>query len=125
MISMVAREAAIFNLAGKLMAALDMGEPNSRRLPEARLKITEEIGFEGQQMIIVDEAQYLVHKNPRGGVSYDAINLLHQIAKRYGGLADVCNVIQHAQLFEGRETVTNAALAVAIEDLKLDWKGGL
>lgn len=63
-VTAVCQEGGTWNLANKLCKVLDLGEPNSRRMPETRIKIAEEIGQGG--FLMIDEAQHLVQENPRG-----------------------------------------------------------
>lgn len=75
----VAGEVTPWSLAFGLMRALDIGEPNSRQLAEDRLRIAEAVGAEG--MLIVDEAQNLVRRSARGGVSLEAVEWLREMAR--------------------------------------------
>lgn len=185
--TVVAGEAAPWSLAFGLMRALDIGEPNSRRLAEDRLRIAEAIGPDG--MLILDEAQNLVQRSARGGVSLDAIEWLRAmaedgcfslvlsgdlklldvmaqlpqlrsrmrrpvvvrsvpkhdvalvaermgvcdapsidalalVARHHGGLRDVGHVLGHAGIFARGGAVELGHILAAIEDLKLQPKGG-
>lgn len=60
----VAGEGTPWGVACQLMELLEIGVPNSRDLLGSRRSIAEGIGAEG--MLMVDEAQHLVQRNPRG-----------------------------------------------------------
>lgn len=61
------------------MEWLDLGAPNGRDLLGARRKIAEEIGPDG--LLMIDEAQYLVQRNPRGKDSWDSLEWLRAMAE--------------------------------------------
>lgn len=54
----------------------------------------------------------------------EAVEALYGVARRYGALADVVNVLNHARLFAGGAAVQVGHIVAAIEDLKLGPKGG-
>lgn len=84
LVTCVAGEASIFNLTFSLMKHLDLGDPNSNRLPAERERIAEKIGAGG--MLIMDEAQNLVLRAPKASVNYDALEWLRAMAEE-GGLS--------------------------------------
>jgi DNA transposition AAA+ family ATPase len=183
----VSGEGGIWSAAHGIFRALDLGQPNSRDLPGDRQRIAERLGLGG--MLIVDEAQYLVQKNPRGKDNIDAlewlrkvseegccsivfvgdlalldaveklpqlrrrmlrpiivrrvtkadveavvaragfndavvVDVLFAVARRGGGLGDVATILSHAPLFAGGGKVQPFHIMTAIEDLKLQPKGG-
>ena len=75
----IAGEGTPWGVACQLMELLDLGQPNSRNLLESRRRIAEDIGPDG--LLIVDEAQYLVQRNPRGKDSWDALEWLRAMAE--------------------------------------------
>ncbi|MDT8857164.1 AAA family ATPase [Paracoccaceae bacterium Fryx2] len=75
----VAGEASPFSLAFGLMRSLELGEPNNCRMPAERLRIAEAIGTDG--MLLVDEAQNLVQRYPKGGADYVAFEWLRETAR--------------------------------------------
>lgn len=79
LVTCVAGEASPLNLAFSVMRSLDLGEPNNCRMPAERLRIAETIGPEG--MLIMDEAQNLVQRHPRGGANYDALEWLRALSE--------------------------------------------
>jgi DNA transposition AAA+ family ATPase len=79
LVTCVAGEASPLNLAFSVMRSLDLGEPNNCRMPAERLRIAEAIGPDG--MLIMDEAQNLVQRYPRGGANYDALEWLRALAE--------------------------------------------
>lgn len=60
----VADKGSPWGLACQLMQAWNQGPPNGRRLMETRQRIGECVGRGG--LLLLDEAQYLVQRNPRG-----------------------------------------------------------
>lgn len=62
----VAGEGSPWGLACQLMQAWNQGPPNGRRLMETRQRIGECVGRGG--LLLLDEAQYLVQRNPRGKI---------------------------------------------------------
>ncbi len=72
-------EGGIWSAAIGVFKALDLGEPNSRDLPGDREKIAEAVGADG--MLIIDEVQYLIQKNPRGKDNIDALDWLRRISE--------------------------------------------
>lgn len=75
----IAGEGTPFGVACQLMEWLDLGAPNGRDLLGARRKIAEEIGPDG--LLMIDEAQYLVQRNPRGKDSWDSLEWLRAMAE--------------------------------------------
>lgn len=78
-VTAVCQEGGTWNLANKLCKVLDLGEPNSRRMPETRIKIAEEIGQGG--FLMIDEAQHLVQENPRGQNNWGALEWARGMAE--------------------------------------------
>ena len=76
----VAGEGRIWDLAANLMERFEMGTPNSRRMREERLRITEAIGM--GRIVIFDEAQYMANYNPRGGFNFDAFEWVRAMAEK-------------------------------------------
>ncbi|MDF3855293.1 AAA family ATPase [Paracoccus pantotrophus] len=74
----VAGEGTPWGVACQLMEWLELGTPNGRDLLGARRRIAEEIGADG--LLIIDEAQYLVQRNPRGKDSWDSLEWLRAMA---------------------------------------------
>ncbi len=68
----------VFNAAQKLMLTLDMGEPNARKLAAERRAIGDRIGV--GNMLLIDEAQYMVQFNTRGADSWLALEWLRSMA---------------------------------------------
>lgn len=56
--------------AVQLMGLLGIGTPNNRNLRASRESIAEAIGVDG--LLIVDEAQNLIRRNPRGGADWSS-----------------------------------------------------
>lgn len=77
-ITAVSGEGGIWGVASLLMQRLELGAPNSRNLLETRGIIGEAIGPNG--LLIVDEAQYLIVRNPRGKDGWDALEWLRAMA---------------------------------------------
>jgi DNA transposition AAA+ family ATPase len=75
----VSGEGGIWSAAIGIFKALELGDPNSRDLPGDREKIAEAIGVDG--MLIIDEAQYLIQRNPRGKDNIDALEWLRSISE--------------------------------------------
>ena len=75
----VAAEGKVWDVAAALMEKLDLGIPNSRKLRAERTRIAEAIGVES--LLMIDEAQYLAHKNPRGGNVYETLEWLRAMAE--------------------------------------------
>jgi DNA transposition AAA+ family ATPase len=75
----IAGEGTPWGVACQLMELLEIGVPNSRDLLGSRRSIAEEIGAEG--LLIVDEAQHLVQRNPRGKDNWDALEWLRAMAE--------------------------------------------
>lgn len=75
----VAGEGTPWGLAGQLMLAWGMGEPNSRRLTETRQLIGRCVGKGG--LLMIDEAQYLVQRNSRGKDMWDSLEWLRAMAE--------------------------------------------
>ena len=75
----VAGEGTPWGVACQLMELLEIGVPNSRDLLGSRRRISEEIGDGG--VLMVDEAQHLVQRNPRGKDNWDALEWLRTMAE--------------------------------------------
>lgn len=75
----VAGEGTPWGLASQLMQFWNLGEPNSRRLTEARQMIGTCVGVGG--LLIIDEAQYLVQRNSRGKDTWDSLEWLRAMAE--------------------------------------------
>lgn len=75
----VAGEGTPWGLACQLMQTWNLGAPNSRNLMESRQLIGSCIGAGG--MLIIDEAQYLVQRNPRGTDTWDSLEWLRAMAE--------------------------------------------
>lgn len=75
----VAGEGTPWGLAGQLMQAWNLGEPNSRRLTETRQLIGRCVGKGG--LLMIDEAQYLVQRNARGKDTWDSLEWLRAMAE--------------------------------------------
>ncbi len=73
-----AGEGGAFSAAQELMRALDLGEPNARRLADERRKIGERIG--AANTLLIDEAQYLCQFNTRGADSWLALEWFRSMA---------------------------------------------
>lgn len=73
-----AGEGGAFSAAQELMLALEMGEPNARRLGAERRRIGEQIG--AGNMLLIDEAQYMVQFNTRGADSWLALEWFRSMA---------------------------------------------
>ena len=77
--NVTAGEGGAFGAAQQLMLTLDMmGEPNSRKLAAERRRIGEKIGC--GNMLLIDEAQYMVQFNTRGADSWLALEWLRSMA---------------------------------------------
>ena len=77
--TVTAGEGGPFCAAQELMRALELGEPNARRLATERRRIGEAIGV--GNMLLVDEAQYMVQFNTRGADSWLALEWLRSMAE--------------------------------------------
>ncbi len=75
----VSGEGGVFNLAGGLCALLEMPRPKSTDLADARRRIAEEIG--DRSLLIIDEAQYLVQRNPKGRDNPEALDWVRGVAE--------------------------------------------
>ncbi|MDZ4096419.1 MAG: AAA family ATPase [Paracoccaceae bacterium] len=80
--NVTAGEGGAFCAAQELMRVLDMGEPNARKLADERRRIGEEIG--AGNMLMVDEAQYVVQHNTRGADSWLALEWFRSMADECG-----------------------------------------
>lgn len=78
-VTAVAGEGTPWGVACQLMELLDLGQPNSRNLLATRRMVAEEIGPDG--LLLVDEAQYLVQRNPRGKDNWDALEWLRAMSE--------------------------------------------
>ena len=186
-LDIVAGEGRIWDLAAAFMELFEMGVPNSRRMREERLRITEAIGV--GRVVIFDEAQYMAIYNPRGASNFDTfewiramaeegffsvvfcgdlsladtigsvpqlrrrmvrpvvirsvpkadvamfaasrgvtdsvvIDALSVMAKRYGGIADVKRVMDHAAQRANGHAITAADVKAALLFLGLSAQGG-
>lgn len=65
--------------AVQLMSLLEIGPPNNRNLRESRESIAEAIGVDG--LLIVDEAQNLIRRNPRGADDWSTFEWLRAMAE--------------------------------------------
>lgn len=70
-ITATAGEGGAWNLANALAERLDIARPNGRDLPGSRRRIAETIGAGG--FVVIDEAQHLVQRNPRGPDNWEAL----------------------------------------------------
>lgn len=76
----VAREDdTAWGAATQLMETLELGRPNNRNLRKSRQEIAEAIGVDG--MLMVDEAQNLVYRNPRGGTDWSNLEWFRALAE--------------------------------------------
>ncbi len=80
--SVTAGEGGAFCAAQELMRTLDMGEPNARRLAAERRRIGDRIG--AGNMLMLDEAQYIVQHNTRGADSWLALEWFRSMADECG-----------------------------------------
>lgn len=74
----VAGEGTPWGLASQFMHIWRMGQPNSRKLTEMRQDIGRVVG--AGNMLLVDEAQYLVQRNSRGKDTWDLLEWLRAMA---------------------------------------------
>lgn len=65
--------------AVQLMSHLEIGAPNNRNLRASRESIAQAIGVDG--LLIVDEAQNLIHHNRRGGVDWSCFEWFRALAE--------------------------------------------
>lgn len=79
-------EGGIWGLVCALYRRLELGDPDQRRLPEARHCIAEAIGPDG--FLMIDEAQYLIKVNDKGKDNYEAFEWLRMV-KEEGGFGVV------------------------------------
>lgn len=91
----VAGEGRIWEMSKGIMERLEMGVPNSRRLREDRLRITEEIG--PGRVVIFDEAQYMANYNPRGGFNFDSFEWVRAMAEEGGFSVVFCGDLSLAE----------------------------
>ncbi|MFT4013032.1 MAG: AAA family ATPase [Paracoccus sp. (in: a-proteobacteria)] len=75
----VAGEGTPWGLACQLMQMWGLGEPNSRRLTETHKMIGACIGR--GNLLMIDEAQYLVQRNARGKDTWDSLEWLRAMAE--------------------------------------------
>lgn len=75
----VSGEDGVFNLAYGLSELLELPKPKSTELRQARWSISERIGV--GSLLIVDEAQYLVQRNPKGRDNPEALDWLRGMAE--------------------------------------------
>ena len=68
-----------WGVACQLMETLDLGMPNNRNLRASRLEIANTIGVDG--LLIVDEAQNLIRRNPRGGTDWTTLEWCRAMAE--------------------------------------------
>ncbi|KGJ20716.1 AAA family ATPase [Paracoccus sanguinis] len=68
-----------WGVACQLMETLEIGSPNNRNLRASRMKIADAISPDG--MLIVDEAQNLIRRNPRGGCDWSTFEWLRALAE--------------------------------------------
>ena len=80
--SVTAGEGGAFSAAQELMRTLDMGEPNARKMAAERRRIGDRIGM--GNMLLIDEAQYMVQFNTRGADSWLALEWLRSMADECG-----------------------------------------
>lgn len=78
----VSGEGGVWSVAQGLFSLLNLGDPNGRDLADARRRIGDAIGFDG--MLLLDEAQYLTQKNPRGRDDNNAFEWLRAISEASG-----------------------------------------
>lgn len=76
--NVTAGEGGAFSAAQELMRTLEMGEPNARKLATERRRIGDQIG--AGNMLLIDEAQYMVQFNTRGADSWLALEWLRSMA---------------------------------------------
>jgi len=62
-----------------LMELLQIGVPNSRNLRSSRQQIAEAIGVDG--LLIIDEGQNLIHRNPRGGTDWACLEWFRALSE--------------------------------------------
>ncbi|TCO73061.1 AAA family ATPase [Rhodovulum euryhalinum] len=72
-------EGGVWNLACGLCNLLGLEPPNGRDLAAARAEIADKIGPDG--FLVIDEAQYLIKRNPRGPDDRDALEWARQLAE--------------------------------------------
>lgn len=68
-----------WGLACQLMEKLNIGKPNNRDMRGSRLQIAEAIGPE--TLLLIDEAQNLIHQNARGADNWDALLWLRDLGE--------------------------------------------
>lgn len=76
--NVTAGEGGAFCAAQELMRVLEMGQPNARKLADERRRIGEKIG--AGNMLLIDEAQYVVQHNTRGADSWLALEWFRSMA---------------------------------------------
>ncbi|MBU3032383.1 AAA family ATPase [Paracoccus marinaquae] len=79
LVTAVAGEGTPWGVACQLMQLWNLGAPNSRNLMETRQMIGACVGRGG--LLLVDEAQYLVQRNPRGKDTWDSLEWLRAMAE--------------------------------------------
>lgn len=77
-----AAEGGAWNLACALFSIVGLGIPNARDLPRARENLADAIGQSG--FLIIDEAQYLVQRNPRGRDHPDCLEWVRSMSENGG-----------------------------------------
>ena len=68
-----------WGLACQLMQMLNIGKPNNRDMRGSRLQIAEAIGPD--TLLLIDEAQNLIHQNARGADNWDALLWLRDLSE--------------------------------------------
>lgn len=68
-----------WGVACHLMETLEIGVPNNRNLRASRQSIAEEIGVDN--VLLIDEAQNLIHRNLRGGTDWSTLEWLRAMAE--------------------------------------------